>query len=453
VRAYKRGDIGARVIEVFPMETWKKHPLVYSTEDEQETDFEKAYKALDKKLNLTTIMRRADVMSGIGRFGIILIGINDNKTLEQPVQGIDEFGEVTGTNAYQVQFLRCFDESEVVVKELESDLKNPRYGQPKLYTILFTENAPQSTADVNQASKDVHWTRIIHICDNRLSSDVYGEPRLKRVYDRILDLKKICGSSGEMFYRGGFPGLSIETQPKVTGEELEFNKEETIDEVENYQQGLKRYLALVGMSAKSLSPQIADPTAHANMQIQMISIAWSIPKRVLMGSEQGQLAADQDSINWNERIKLRQTDYATPYLLTPLVMRLIAFGALPPVGEEGIFVTWPELNTQAPTDASNVANNLTNAMAKYVQSGTDILMSPFHFLTLILKLSDEEADSVIAEVEHRLQQNEDVAMAQGDRLIEDAKNPPEPAPTPFARNKADPWAVVARKRKARKGKR
>jgi hypothetical protein len=164
------------------------------------------------------------------------------------------------------------------------------------------------------------------------------------------------------------------------------------------------------------------------------------------------LASSQDSTAWNDRVERRQNSYLTPYVITPFIERLIAYGALPPLAEEEIYVEWPELNEQTPTDASTVANNITNAMAKYVQTGTDILMSPFHFLTLVLKMSDDEADSVIAEVEHRLQQNEAVATAQADRAIQDAKNPPEPAPTPFARNKADPWAVVAKKRQARKGR-
>jgi uncharacterized protein len=452
VRAYKRGDIAARVVNLLPEESWKKDPIVYDSEDENESPFEQAWKKLNKKLKLTTIMQRADTMSGIGRFGIILIGINDNQTLDKPVKGINPDGTVVGTNAYVVQFLRCFDEAEVLVKTVETDLANPRYGQPVHYTILFSGTSPMGITELPATSLDVHWTRVIHVCDNRLSSDVYGEPRLKRVYDRIIDLRKIMGGSGEMFWRGGFPGLSIETQPRVTGEELEFDEEKTKDAVENYQRGMKRYLALVGMSAKSLAPQISDPTNHANMQISLICVAWSVPMRVFMGSERGQLASSQDSTAWNDRIERRQNAYLTPYLITPLIERLIAYGALPPLVEEEIYIEWPELNEQTPTDASTVANNITNAMAKYVQSGTDILMSPFHFLTLVLKLTDDEADSVIAEVEHRLQQNEEVATAQADRAIQDAKNPPEPAPTPFARNKADPWAVVAKKRKARKGR-
>lgn len=452
VRAYKRGDIAARVVNILPEESWKKDPVIYDSEDEVESEFEKAWKTLNKKHKLTTIMQRADVMSGIGRFGIILIGINDNQKLDQPVKGFADDGEVTGTNAYEIQFLRCFDESEILIKMIETDVNNPRYGQPVQYTILFSGLSPMGMTELPATSLDVHWSRVIHVCDNRLSSDVYGEPRLKRVYDRIFDLRKIMGGSGEMFWRGGFPGLSIETQPKVTGEELDFDEEKTKDAVEQYQRGMKRYLALVGMNAKSLTPQISDPTNHAHAQIEMICVAWSVPMRIFMGSERGALASTQDSTNWNDRVARRQNSYVTPYVVTPFIERLLAFGVLPPTVDDEIYVEWAELNEQTPTDASTVANNITNAMAKYVQSGTDILMSPFHFLTLVLKLTDDEADSVIAEVEHRLQQNEAVATAQADRAIKDAKNPPPPAQAPFAQNKADPWAVVARKGKARKGR-
>lgn len=433
-KSYERGDIAARVIEIFPQETWKKDPDVYEVEGDNITAFEEAWDKLQKEFNIISYLQRIDIMSGIGRFGLLLLGIDDGQPLDQPVASLDEKGltKTPGTN--KLIYLRCFDESVVTVKTLETDVTNPRYGQPVLYSVSFGETASTPQGTITTTLKDVHWSRVIHICDNRTDSEVYGQPRLKRVWDRIYDLKKTVGGAGEMFWRGGFPGLSIESQPRVTGEEFEFDPEKTKDAIEDYQRGFKRYLALVGMTTKSLAPQIADPTKHMEAQIRLIAVAWGIPWRVLMGSEVGQLASQEDSSNWNERVRRRQETYAGPYILFAVIKRLIAFGALPPVGEDGVNVQWPDLATPTEMDKASVAEKMTNAICKYVTTGADILVSPFHYLTLVLKLSDEEAHSIIEEVEERLAKDQEVKEAQADAAIKIANNPPELRAPAFARN-------------------
>jgi hypothetical protein len=51
----------------------------------------------------------------------------------------------------------------------------------------------------------------------------------------------------------------------------------------------------------------------------LISAGTGIPQRVLMGSEQGKLAAKQDRANWDNRVTDRQTDFAGPLVLRPFV--------------------------------------------------------------------------------------------------------------------------------------
>ncbi len=139
-RAYKRGDVAARIVEIYPQETWKESPDVYEVEENEETEFETEWLRLAAAHNFNGVLARADILSGIGRFGIILIGINDGKELSQAVAGIDEKGVATPTSEErEITYLRTFDESVVTVKELVMDLKNPRYGQPKMYALKFQD--------------------------------------------------------------------------------------------------------------------------------------------------------------------------------------------------------------------------------------------------------------------------------------------------------------------------
>ena len=426
-RLFERGDIAARVVEVLPKESWSESPEVFETEDEGETAFELAWDDLVEKFRLYSMLERVDTLSGIGRFGILLLGIDDGLSLDQPAamsvlpEGEEE--TIPSLASRKLLYLRPFDEALVQISSLEKDQNNPRYGQPTAYQIRFEDaslitsvggTVPQIGA--TSFTLTVHWSRIIHVADNRMSSDVYGIPRMQKVLNRLLDIKKIAGGSGEMFWKGGFPGLSLEAQIGED-ENVTIDLEATKEELDRYMNGLQRYLATVGMQAKSLAPQVADPTPSIDSQIKLIAMTLGVPHRVLMGSEAAQLASEQDSRAWNRRLGLRREEYLTPYVIKPTVDRLIALGVLPRPAEYQVF--WPDLNTLSEAEKASVAERQTNAIARYVQTGADLLVPPFHFLTLILGWDDEEARAVIDEV--------------GDRLLEtdpDSIGQVEPPPQP-----------------------
>lgn len=428
IKLYKRGDIAARVVNVWPEESWSDAPEVYETEEPDDTDFEKAFKELDRTQAIVTQLARVDMLSGVGRFGVVLLGLNDGSGLETPVAEIQPDGTMKrmGGKPLKLLFTRCFDEGCVAVSEFEADTRNPRFGMPKFYNITFQDVSanPMGTSISTGNQTRVHWSRCLHVCDTRMSSDVFGMPRMERVLDRILDLAKIAGGSAEMFWKGGFPGISLETQPEVVkGNNVQLDEQATKDQMEAYMNGLQRYIATVGMKANSLSVQIADPTPHVDTQLKLIATALSIPWRVFVGSEAAQLASEQDIRTWNRRITRRRRDYLTPRLILPFVERLIVLGILPEA--KAVYVSWPDLNTPSDKDRATVAQGLADAMVKYIVSGGSALMEPFHFLTLVLGLTDEEATSVISKIDEQ-------ALADASQAAQDTKqaadNPPAKDP-------------------------
>lgn len=218
---------------------------------------------------------------------------------------------------------------------------------------------------------------------------------MKKVFDYLLDLSKVAGGSAEMFWKGGFPGLSLETYPELLqNSNVEMDPEKTKRQIENYMNGLQRYIATIGMTAKSLDVQIADPTPHLEVQLKLIATSLGIPWRVFVGSEAAQLASETDIRTWNRRVNHRRERYLSPYVILPTLRRLIDLGILPRP-KKGPYVSWPDLNTPSDKDQAVVAEGMSKAMELYVASGADQLMSPFHFLTIVLKLTDEQALSVM----------------------------------------------------------
>lgn len=410
---YKRNGIATRVVRLYPEECWETDPEVYEVEDAEDTEFETAWKELGKNLlgeswlqgvsdegnPIWHYLQRADELSGIGRYGIILLGLNDGKQLHEPAAGIDEKGMATKKRPLEVKllFLRALDETLAEISEFEKDPKNPRYGLPKFYNItLATEEGPAAPAATQQK---VHWSRVIHIADNCKSSEVLGMPRLQNVFDRILDLRKMYGGSAEMFWKGAFPGLSFEMNPDAM-ETSEIDREEVRQEFEAYQNGLQRYLAITGLQAKSLAPNVASPTDHIMVQLQAIAITIDVPLRVFMGSEEAKLASTQDAKQWSRRLKKRRAKHITPRIVQPFVNRLILLGVLPQ--PEQYFVHWQDLDAPTDLDKADIAVRMTQALAAYISGGVDTIIPPMEFLTHVLKMSTEEASTILESAVDRM---------------------------------------------------
>lgn len=394
---YTRGDVARRVVEIYPDETWSQDPEVYETEEDRVTPFEKAWTRLNRKHSLVTALHHVDVLSGIGRFGILLLGLDDGRKLEDPV---DTEG------ARKLLYLRTFDETVVKVETFNNDPTSERFGQPDTYSIQFADSVegiiqplPANVTTLNRTN--VHWSRVVHVADNRVNSQVFGLPRIECVANRLADLAKVAGGSAEMFWKGGFPGLSLQSHPNTTGDEIEFDEEASIEQMEAYMNGLQRFIATVGMDVKSLTVQLSDPRPFTEVHLRLIATAMAVPWRIFTGSESAHLASSQDSQTWNHRLARRRKRYVTPFIIRPFVDRLVQYQILPRPKEddgEAYIVWWPDLDSPSGMSAAEVAEKKTNAIAKYVQAGGDALIDPYHYLTLILQMSEAEANAIISDV-------------------------------------------------------
>lgn len=402
---YDRDAVANRVVQVFPKESWQIPPTVYEIEDSsQQTPFEKAWESLGKHLNgleswyqesagnpIWEYLLRADILSGVGQYGVLLIGIDDGKPLNTEVTPVEY--SISSDSGYKLTYLRVFPESLAQISQFVPDPTSPRYGHPLYYNLTFNDPRLQNGGiGVVTSTVDVHWSRVIHLADNLGSSEVFGVPRMQPVINRILDLKKLYGGSAEMYWKGAFPGLSLETHPTLGGD-VDINRQATRDMMEDYMNGLQRYLALIGMSAKSISPQVVDPSPQINRQIEAICIQLGIPKRVFMGSERGELASTQDDAAWNDCLRGRQRNYTSPKVICPFIDRLIMMGVLPT--PKGYSIEWPDLTSQTTADKSAIALSKTQAIAQYVGSNMEKFMTPVDYLTRIIGLSDKEAKYIV----------------------------------------------------------
>lgn len=98
---YDREPMATRVVELMPKETWQVQPLVFEDEDASDiTPFEEAWDLLGQQLRpeaswhqdeagspIWEYLQRVDILSGIGGFGVLLLGIDDGKNFQEPISG------------------------------------------------------------------------------------------------------------------------------------------------------------------------------------------------------------------------------------------------------------------------------------------------------------------------------------------------------------------------------
>lgn len=432
---YERGGIATRIVDLYPEECWKGQPEIIENDDPEDTEFETQIQDLVERFNLWFHLRQVDKISGIGRFGIILLGIADNLTLDQPVAGLDDSGTFNPGQEVELSYIRTFDETVVTVNTIDENPKSPRYGQPLSYNINFADsNDGSSTAATSTFMKKVHWSRVIHVAEDCRNSIIYGTPRMKKVFDRIYDLKKVLGGAGEGFWKGATPGYSFELQPDVTNYSLDIDtvKQQMFD----FSNGLQRYLALEGLTTKSLAPTVSSPQGHFDVILMAICISMGVPMRVFTGSEQAQLASSQDKKTWNDRLAGRQKLYLSPMVIYPFIDRLINIGIVttPSEWEEnkkrGYKAVWEDLNAPSDQDKATVAGIITTALASYVSAGLDTLIEPVKYFTLVQGWSDEQAEAIVKATKEHIDESLDDNPDEEQPIEEDAQPQPGNAPKP-----------------------
>jgi len=476
---YERSAIGNRVVSVLPAESWQISPEIFEDDDpDTETEFEAAWADLGRYLleeesffandeehgnPIWEYLHRADRLSGIGHFGIILIGIDDGKSLLEPVEGFEDqepgdlspgpmFVNNKDTNGdvkkdsggkdkakgakRSLLYLSVFDESCITSMVYEPNQSSPRYRKPKFYNIDLgiNDTTEYTTAGREGRSIKVHWSRCIHLADNMDSSEVFGVPRQRSVWNHLLDLMKVYGGGAEGFWKNCVMRIFLETHPQLGGD-VTIDEEGIKEKMWDMDNGLQKHAALMGMSAKTVAPTVVDPSPHVNTQIEAICIKIPIPKRVFMGSERGELASGQDDGTWNDTVRGRRNEYVIPRIIAPFVNRLIKMGVLPK--PKSLTVNWPDPETMKPIEQAQLAVHRVDAMSKYIAGKVDMLIDPMDFLTREMGFTDDEAETIL---ERAVERAEGVAEEQEEERLKLAAEQ-EAANEKLA--KAQPAPVVA----------
>lgn len=349
---YARGGIAGRIVEALPKATWRGDMEIVEDEDpKNKTPFEQAWYDLEIRLKIKAVLQRADILSQLGYYSVVLIGAPGDFSDELPRGTPDKLlylspfsggggpGIRSGANTRDAGSGLATSYGDAIIQAFDTDTTSPRFGLPMTYQLRRIDVVSPDL------QRPVHWSRIIHLAEGCLDNEVYGQPRLERVWNLLDDLDKVTGGGAEAFWLRANAGLQLDVAKDMTLSQPEIDALK--DQADEYQHQIRRMLRTRGVTVTPLTSQTADFQNPTDAIITQIAGALSIPKRILTGSEMGELASSQDRDNWKDQINGRQVGYAEPYIVRPLIDRLVTYGYLPePAAGKLVYeVQWPHIQT------------------------------------------------------------------------------------------------------------
>lgn len=378
---YARQDIARAVIDRPVAYTWKGELGITEVDSTEETELQKAWAVLEKDLKLKSKFSRLDKLSSIGSYGALLLGFDDVRQKEEWTKPIEE-------GKRKLLYVRPLSEGHAAIKSYEKKPNDPRYGMVDLYDITFTEPSTNSTN-----SFPVHHSRVLHVVPNPLESEVDGSPVLEAVYNRLMDLEKLVGGSAEMFWKGARPGYQgVAKDDYALTPDVEEELQDQLDEFEN---NLRRFIVNEGIELQALAPQVSSPTEHVDVQIQMISAVTGIPKRILTGTERGELASGQDVTSWYSTVQSRREEHAEPNIIIPFVDLMIKYKILPEPSTGDYQVQWSDLFASSDKDKAEIGRIRATSLREYVQNPlAAAVLPPEAFMKWFLGLDEDKVDEI-----------------------------------------------------------
>ena len=400
---YDRQDVAKRIVDCFPDTIWTRKPAVRTDPEAEElSEFDTIFNTFARKHKLFHYLNRLDKMAGIGRYAVLLIGIAGKQDMTKAVSK-----RLTPNG---IIYLRPFSEKNATIQKYETRKSSPRYGLPLLYQLtvgsIGNEAGASASTVMPQETIMVHHSRIIHLADGALDNDVFGTPRLQSVINRLNDLEKVAGGSAEIFWINGRGGLNVNAQMESEIKE----PEKLIEHLRHYVHGLVRVLRTKGMDVKTLEFEVKNPDMHVSVLLDLISSATGIPKRILIGSERGELASNQDENNWFSRVNERRDNFCEPQILRAFIDRMIDWGVFPRKEYE---VVWPPLSSPSKSEEADNAFKKAQAIGAY--AGTpmaEYIVPPEQFVKDVLGLEFRGEDAAaLAAIEKKNMEAEAAASA------------------------------------------
>lgn len=364
--AYCRNPMARAAVDKTVGKTWEANPFLQEFQrdgtedgDQGETRIEADIRQRFDDLRVWQHLAECDRRGLVGAYAGLILRFADNRSFKQPVIRVP--GGLLGL----VEVIPAW-EGQLTVSQWDTDETSETYGQPVMFQ--FAESAVGQQKQPRNF--EIHPDRVlIWSRDGTLN----GRSALEPGYNALLDMEKIRGGGGEGFWKNAKSGLSLEIDKDAKiadmaaamGVPVAEVVDKIDEQVEGFNKGFDKSLLLQGIKATPMQVNLPSPEHFFAVAAQSFAASFSIPMRVLIGSQTGERASTEDNEEWAKVNMARRKDTAVPGVMG-LVNRLERVGILP---ERDWHLDWASLLDPSPNEMLERVERMATVNDKMRASG------------------------------------------------------------------------------------
>lgn len=345
--AYCRNPMARAAVDKTVGKTWEANPFLQEFQrdgteggDQGETRAEADIRQRFDDLRVWQHLAECDRRGLVGSYAGLILRFADSQPFRAPVTRVP--GGLSGL----VEVIPAW-EGQLTVNTWDTNEASETYGQPLMFQFAESAVGQQTQPRTFEVHPDrvVVWSR-----DGTLN----GRSALEPGYNALLDMEKIRGGGGEGFWKNAKSGLSLEIDKDAKiadmAQAMGVPANEVVDrideQVEGFNKGFDKSLLLQGIKATPMQVNLPSPEHFFAVAAQSFAASWSIPMRVLIGSQTGERASTEDNEEWAKVNMGRRKDTAVPGAMA-FVNRLERVGVLP---ERDWHLDWASLLDPSPNE-------------------------------------------------------------------------------------------------------
>ena len=345
--AYCRNPMARAAVDKTVGKTWEANPYLQEFQrdgtkggDQGETKIEADIRQRFDDLRVWQHLAECDRRGLVGSYAGLILRFGDNQPFKAPVTRVP--GGLLGL----VEVIPAW-EGQLTVSTWDTNETSETYGQPTMFQ--FAESAVGQQRQPRNF--EIHPDRVIVWSrDGTLN----GRSALEPGYNALLDMEKIRGGGGEGFWKNAKSGLSLEIDKDAKiadmAAAMRVPVEEVVDrideQVEGFNKGFDKSLLLQGIKATPMQVNLPSPEHFFAVAAQSFAASWSIPMKVLIGSQTGERASTEDNEEWAKVNLARRKDTAVPGVMA-FIGRLERVGILP---QKDWHLDWSSLLDPSPNE-------------------------------------------------------------------------------------------------------
>jgi hypothetical protein len=352
---YRRFGIAKAGIKMPVNMCWRTFPKILEGNEgdgddrEDPTPWESTINSIFKQTKLMRKLKRVDEFQRVGHYGAFVVqvrGTGDQPIWNTPLDKIRADQIVKFIPLYEVQLKPT---------EWENNDKSERYGQPVMYQFQESELKDSTTQDSRLRSVTVHHSRVIIFAEGADDESIYGVPANEAGFNDLITMEKIIGAGGEGFWKSA----AMKTVYSNTSKDAPMpgvDEVDAMDEaIKDFIEGLDKHLMVGGLDPKVLSVAMADPKEPFTIALQSYSASIEVAGKLLVGSQEGKLASQEDARFTMSAMQSRREDFGT-IMVQSCVDWLSSHGI---INKSEYYVEWDDLLAPSDKDKFELGTQLS----------------------------------------------------------------------------------------------